>query len=206
MATPKPWEPGVIPTSEEFTGWFLEQPRDEQAAIMSTLLNDARTAAACWQQDHGSIIATLEALEARFADLESTDLVKLWRDRAHRYRDAWRSARRGRHAFRGAWDELVRQTEALRGLQTVDAVGEVPLFAVDADPAAPTLADFVAGVEVELATTYADYVESDGSPKPSGYCVDSMVSGPADHARCQGRGHLGQPCGCPCHDQPAETP
>lgn len=203
MATPKPWEEGTIPTSDEFTTWFLAQPRDEQAAIMAQLLNDARTAAACWQQDHGGIIATLESLEARYAELLQRDLaldVAMWRARAHRYRNAWRSARRGRRVLRGAWDEMARRAARHRDRQTIElypagttevdrSVGITLVHTTEAAEAAEV-------VEHGLATTYADYLvdETDASLKPSGYCVDSMVSGPADHARCEGRGHLGQPC------------
>lgn len=144
MATPKPWPEGTIPTSTQLTDWFLEQPHDEQVALMSMMLNDARVAAACWQQDHGGILVTLDQLEARIADLQSRDLVVEWRDRANRYRTAWLSARRFRRA-------VLAQLEELRDEQRVlaERAAEVALFAVDAD------------TEVQLATTYADYVDRD---------------------------------------------
>lgn len=191
MATPKPWPEGTIPTSVQLTDWFLEQPHDEQVALMSMMLNDARVAAACWQQDHGGILVTLDQLEAKVADLQNRDLVVEWRGRANRYRTAWLSARRFRRSFRAMVAELDREAERRRGLQTIDLApadaGEVALFAVDVD------------TEVQLATTYADYLpEPEGSPKPSGYCVSDASF--ADHAKCEGRGHLGQPCDCTCHE------
>ncbi len=144
MATPKPWPEGTIPTSTQLTDWFLEQPHDEQVALMAMMLNDARVAAACWQQDHGGILVTLDQLEARIADLMTRDLVVEWRDRANRYRAAWLSARRFRRA-------VLAQLEELRDEQRVlaERAAEVALFAVDAD------------TEVQLATTYADYVDRD---------------------------------------------
>lgn len=137
MATPKPWPEGTIPTSTQLTDWFLEQPHDEQVALMSMMLNDARVAAACWQQDHGGILVTLDQLEARIAELQSRDLVVEWRNRANRYRAAWLSAARYRHVVRGI---VAERLDAQR------AEGEGALFAVDAD------------TEVALATTYSDYL------------------------------------------------
>lgn len=76
MATPKPWPEGTHPPdSATWLDWFLEQDRDDQLMLAASILAAQQTAAACWQEGHASIVATLELLEARMDELAQRGLI-----------------------------------------------------------------------------------------------------------------------------------
>ena len=72
MTTPRPWPEGTYPPdSATWLHWFLEQDRDDQLMLAASILAAQQTAAACWQEDHATIVARLTWLQRRtIEDLE----------------------------------------------------------------------------------------------------------------------------------------
>jgi hypothetical protein len=85
--TPRPWAEGEVPTAEQFTDWFLAQPRDEQLRVIERAIENGLQAMRCVEGNHHRLMHE----------------VVLLRETQFRYRKAWLSARRraGRRRLSG---------------------------------------------------------------------------------------------------------
>lgn len=64
----KPWTDGEDPTPEQFTDWFITQPRKDRIAMTERMLDAAARAYQCFVMDHeGHIEQVKLAMAARAA-------------------------------------------------------------------------------------------------------------------------------------------